>query len=493
MKTQIITLESHDDLISVRDRMSWAKTPRILLVIPKFEKLTLRQVDYKILQRHASTLGAQVGLVTRVRKIRAEAEALGIPVFESTGQAQRDVWSKPRRRRWVKKIPDQTLREKRDQAHVKEEAWRVHPVTRIIAFFVGVLSVLAIVTLFIPHAQITLSPVIKTQSVSLTVNASPSVKNVFITGNIPEHDKQIVVSDTQTIAVTSKGIVPQSHAKGSVVFRNLIQQAVTIPAGTVVSAGDVRFVTTDDVSTPVGVGKTITVTIQAVDGGSAGNVDAEAINSIEGQLGLSLSVTNPDPITGGRELSSVQANDDDRARLKKILLQMLEGTARQKISEELNSGDVLFGDTLTLTQSLSEKYDPPPGAAGAKLTLVMQAEFTAKYASAADVTQLATLALNAALPKGFHSVTDAVTVTNLSDPFLDTDGSSKWNIRVERDIAESFDSIQVIDLVKGLGINLAQSNLEERLPKESHPKLQLSPSWWRWVPLLPFRIEVVSS
>ena len=58
MKTQIITLESHDDLISVRDRLSWAKTPRILLVWPKYEKVTLRQVDLKILQRHAASLGA---------------------------------------------------------------------------------------------------------------------------------------------------------------------------------------------------------------------------------------------------------------------------------------------------------------------------------------------------------------------------------------------------------------------------------------------------
>jgi hypothetical protein len=118
MKTQIITLESHDDLISVRDRMSWAKTPRILLVWPKFEKVTLRQVDLKVLQRHASTLGAQLGLVTRQRRVRADAEALGIPVFTSTGEAQKVKWPKPRRRRWPRKAPDKTLREKREQVQV---------------------------------------------------------------------------------------------------------------------------------------------------------------------------------------------------------------------------------------------------------------------------------------------------------------------------------------------------------------------------------------
>src|SRR5688500_20307884 len=91
MRTQIITLESHDDLISVRDRMSWAKTPRILLVWPKYEKVTLRQVDLKVLQRHALSLGAQLGLVTRARRVRADAEALKIPVFESTGDRKSGV------------------------------------------------------------------------------------------------------------------------------------------------------------------------------------------------------------------------------------------------------------------------------------------------------------------------------------------------------------------------------------------------------------------
>src|SRR5512147_3161918 len=92
MKTQIITLESHDDLISIRDRMSWAKTPRILLVWPKSERIPLRPLDLKVLQRHAATLGAQLGLVTRHRNIRRESQALGIPVFISTGQAQRNPW-----------------------------------------------------------------------------------------------------------------------------------------------------------------------------------------------------------------------------------------------------------------------------------------------------------------------------------------------------------------------------------------------------------------
>src|SRR5512143_1837680 len=158
MKTQIITLESHYYLISVRDRMSWAKTPRILLVWPKYEKVTLRQVDLKVLQRHALSLGAQLGLVTRARRVREDAEALRIPVFESTGQAQRVSWPKPRRTRTriPRRAPRKDLREKQEYALVQEAAWRAQPAVRVGAFILGVASVLVLVALFIPRAQVSL-------------------------------------------------------------------------------------------------------------------------------------------------------------------------------------------------------------------------------------------------------------------------------------------------------------------------------------------------
>ena len=496
MKTQIITLESHDDLISVRDRLSWAKTPRILLVIPKYVKITLRQVDFKILQRHASSLGAQLGLVTRQRRIRAEAEALGIPVFESTGQAQRVTWTKSKRRKLPKNTrssPDRTLREKREQVQVKEEAWRAHPVTRILALLVGVVSVLAMVALFIPRAQVQLNPIVQTQSIVLPVIANPSVESVFITGSIPAREKRIVMNGAQKIVVTGEGAVPQSKSKGVVIFRNLTQNAISIPVGTVVIGNEIRFATMQEGALDAGVGKTIELPIEAMDGGIAGNLDVEAINAIEGRLALSMSVTNPEPLSGGRERSSVQATDADRARAKELLLKKLESDARASLLDELNSDDILFDETFTLIQILSEDYDPPAGAAGSQLTLTMQAEFSIRYATASDLTELASLALNASLPSGFHAASDAVTVSSETTPQLLDDGSLRWDVRAERKIVQSFDSAYVTHLVQGLGVRKAQSNLENNLPIESKPVIQLSPSWWRWVPLLPFRIEVITS
>jgi hypothetical protein len=492
MKTQIITLESHDDLISVRDRMSWAKTPRILLVWPKFEKVTLRQVDLKVLQRHASTLGAQLGLVTRQRRVRADAEALGLPVFTSTGEAQKVKWPKPRRRRWPRKAPDKTLREKREQVQVKEAAWRTHPVTRVLTFSVGVLSVLALVALFLPSAQVDLEPLRQTQSIEIPVNASPSVQSVFITGNIPAREKRIVVEGVQSIRVTGEGSVPQSKARGVVIFRNLTQSAVTIPIGTIVSSGDVRFVTTELGVINPGVGETAEIRVEAVEGGLAGNLEAEAIDVVEGRLGLSMSVTNTEPTSGGRERASVQATDTDRLRARQLLLGSLESDARAGLLEEVAPGDILFDETFAFSQIVSEVYDLPAGAAATQLTLTMQAEYTVLYADALDLTELASLALNASLPSGFLPASDTSTMEPVTDPRLFETGSLRWRMRAEREIIQQVNVVQVTQLIQGLPASAAQTRLEESLPLSSKPRVSLSPSWWPWVPIVPFRIEVVT-
>ena len=497
MKTQIITLESHDDLISVRDRLSWAKTPRILLVWPKYEKVTLRQVDLKVLQRHALSLGAQLGLVTRARRVRDDAEALGIPVFISTGQAQRLAWPRPRRRKWPRHAPRKDFREKREQIQAGEAAWRAAPAVRVGSFAVGVLAVLILVALFIPRAQVTLQPESKVQSVVLPVSASPAVESVFITGNIPAHELRTVVEGEQTITVTGEGVIPQSKAKGIALFRNLTQQAVTVTAGTVVRSADVeriRFVTTRAGTVDAGVGETLELPIEAVEGGLAGNLEAEAVNTVEGRLGLLLSVTNPEPLKGGRELASVQASEADRKRAKNLLLKKLEMDAHEVLSGGIDSGDTLFEDTFAVSQILSEEYDPPAGAVGTTLTLTMQVEYSVLYASASDLAELAALALNASLPSGFRaaSASDAITVKPVSVPSSGDNSSTRWTVRAERKIVQQINVGQVAQLIQGVASQKAQTQLEKSFPLAGSPEIALSPSWWPWVPIVPFRISVVT-
>jgi hypothetical protein len=160
----------------------------------------------------------------------------------------------------------------------------------------------------------------------------------------------------------------------------------------------------------------------------------------------------------------------------------------------LKPGDILLEETLAVSQILSEVYDPPAGAAGTKLTLTMQAEFSTLYAAAAELTELASLALNASVPAGFRAAPDsnALTLKRVTEPILNDDGFIRWTVRAERRVVRQINVSQVTQMIMGTRSQGAQSLLEKSLPLEDAPQISLSPSWWPWVPIVPFRISVLS-
>jgi hypothetical protein len=122
----------------------------------------------------------------------------------------------------------------------------------------------------------------------------------------------------------------------------------------------------------------------------------------------------------------------------------------------------------------------------------MQVEFSVQYANAADLTQLASLVLNASLPPGFIAASQAVTVKPVTNPILNEDGSAKWNMRAERRIMPQINTAQVTAMIQGFGAWDVESKLKNNLPLATAPEVQLSPSWWPWMPIVPFRISVVT-
>lgn len=494
MKTQIITLESHDDLISVRDRMSWAKSPRILLIWPRYEKVTLRPVDLRVLQQHAHYLGADLGLVTRRGGVRRDAEGFGIPVFDSTAAAQRDAW--PARRSTRRRGPRAArpnLRALRDEAHVKESEWRSKPFARVGFFAAGVLAVLALVALFVPRASIRLMPVSQQQSVALPVTASRSIQSVLITGSLPAHEITVTVAGTQSARITSQASVPQDKASGVARFTNLTQTALTIPAGTVVYSIEptaARFVTLNDTHLAGNVNAVVEVPIEALDAGAAGNLPANSIQAIDGGLGLSASVTNSEPTTGGSDRIAIAPSADDHKRVHDVLIGLLQTQAQKQIRDALGTKDLLLENTLKMGQVLEETYDPPAGQAGNLLTLSMRVEFSAQYVTGNDLTQLAEAALNASVPEGFAPAPATLMFRSVGTPALDGSGASHFDLQVERTVLHSIDPLEANALVRGLSPKAAVQVLQSKLPLAGAPEIDLTPSWWPWLPLIPFRIEV---
>jgi hypothetical protein len=70
MKTQVLQLDPHDDIISTRDKLGWKQTGRILLVWPRKGHVLTRRLDLVLLARHTASLGAQLALITRDPQVR---------------------------------------------------------------------------------------------------------------------------------------------------------------------------------------------------------------------------------------------------------------------------------------------------------------------------------------------------------------------------------------------------------------------------------------
>ena len=497
MKTQIITLESHDDLVSVRDRMSWAKSPRILLVWPRFERITLRPLDLRILQQHAEYLGADLGLVTRSGGVRRNAEGFGIPVFRSTAKAQREAWrSRPparaaRRRGPVKQLPE--LRAMKDSLRKGGASWTANAFARIGFFLLGVFAVLGLAAVFVPRATISLSPITRVQEMSLSAEADTAARPAIITTSLPAEEASVTVTATESVNVTSRAKVPQSKARGLAHFQNLTQVPLVIPVGTVVyevSSAGVRYATVNETRLEGTPNSFVEVPIEALSGGEAGNVPANAIEGIEGSLALSASVTNPEPVTGGSDRETIVPSESDRVGLRSRLLELLGADAAGKLQASIAEGDVLLENTLRMANMGEEAYDPPAGQPGSKLGLTMSVEFSAQYVKAEDLRRFAEASLNSSMPEGFQSVPDTLQIKLAQPPQVDQSSKSHLKLEVRRDLARKVDPLKANLLVRGVTPTTAVERLATALPLAHPPEIALSPEWWPWLPLIPFRITV---
>lgn len=495
MKTQIIQLEPHDDYVSIRDKMSWSKTPRILLVWPVHGRVSLRLLDLKLIQRHAGFLGARLGLVTNRAEVKGEAMEFDIPFFSSTTIAQRETWETERphlrfRRRGQK--PD--LKALRNQIRPLKSGLNSHPVFRLLFFTIGVLAALVVGAAFIPRANITLTPISHIQAVTLPVVANKKVQRIYLTGSVPAHEVRVLVDGSQTIAATGSTVISLDKASGFARFRNLTDARVFIPSGTIIRTQVepvVRFITMQAGEVAPGIDQTADLPIYAMDPGVGGNLNANELQAIEGSLGLSLAVTNPEHTTGGREQLVMAPSPDDRERVKNLLLTSLIGDVKTRSHNTLSTGDIIFSDTIQLSQIREETYSPPEGQPGSKLTIKMQVEYIFFYTSHEDLIGLARAVLSTSTPEGLIPIPDTLNIILIDKPVTDDTGLTRWQMRFEQQYQERMDIFNTIQMVQGRTLKNASRQLEGGLPISKTPLITLTPTWWPWLPIAPFRISVI--
>jgi len=502
VKTQIIRLDVHDDFISTRDKMGWGQTGRILLIWPESGHVLNRQLDLVLMQRHSQSLGAQLALVANDPQVRAHAYDLAIPVFKSLGHAQRGQWRVARRRRAPRRPaiqppegPPQDLRAIRQELRPAAPAWLERVEVRVGVFSLGVLAVLALAAALLPGARLTLQPVIRPQSLTLEVSADPNLQTNNLSGSIPARPYTIVVEGRDFLLSQGTQRVPEKAASGQVLFTNLTERAIAIPSGSVVrTVGEdpQRFVTTRSGNMPGGIGNTLSLPVRAVQAGEIGNLPSDSLVAIEGPLGLDLTANNPQPTSGGSSRQAAAPTAFNRRQLYERLEQELRATALSEAQLQLQTGDLLFTSTITLTQVLEQAYDPPALQPSERLNLSLRLEYQVLTALQTDLQTLAISLLDAGLPQGYAPLPETLSIKHLSSPEAGSDAKVTWRIQLERQARAQIAPSQATVMVLGLPPQQAAMRLTAGLPLQSEPQIALAPRWWPRLPLLPFRIAVDS-
>ncbi len=485
--------------------MGWGQTTRILLVWPQRANMLNRRLDLTLIKRHSTALGSQLALVTRDRNVRIQASELDIPVYKNVREAEQSRWRRPRKRRkrtnttpisitYGERRRKLNLSVMREQAHPTTPRWLRNPVFRISVFTLGVLSMLVVAAIFIPSAEIFVTPTSKTEMVTIDVNASSDQKTVDLSGAVPAYLESVVVEGRDRTPATSETTIPRQTASGRATFDNLTDKEVNVPAGTVVSTqGDspIRFATTKDVIIPAA-SMGVTIPIEAIQSGSIGNVPSEKIVAIEGPLGLNLSVINHLSTSGGSDYTTTTPNADDYQKVYDQLLSSLRETAQNEFELNANPGDISLSQNPIQHQALEESYTPEFGEPADHLDLSLRVEFKFPFADGADLYQLGQIVLERHISEDFTPRPETLKITQVTQPVSQPSGKSTWRIQASWQTGANLNETEAIAIILGLAPEQALQQLDDHSPIKAGTEIHLTPDWWPRLPVLPFRINIIN-
>jgi|GEM_PF-4657975 hypothetical protein len=218
-------------------------------------------------------------------------------------------------------------------ALIKSLRWRAG-LRRFLAFSLLLLLLallLAAAVLLLPAATVTLTVAAAPIDGQVTLLAGPD--QPVNSSHVPALLLQVQRTGKAHGTATGQSSVPGARATGQVVITNHGPAPITVPLGTLLRGPrGVDFTTTADATIPPvnaqSVANQVPVPVQAVTGGSAGNVAAGAISAFAAASAFpTLTVTNPLPTTGGSDRQVLAVRPSDIVVVEDQLRALLEHQA----------------------------------------------------------------------------------------------------------------------------------------------------------------------
>jgi hypothetical protein len=490
MKTTLIQVNPNDDLISVKEKMQWNPSGRILLVVPRINHAIQSPLDLQRIVRSARRLGAQVAISTPQKALRRLAEGQNIIVFSSVIAAQKNEWkeelqlSKSKQRsakiRLVEKgKPFKTRIEK------ESNNWQT-----IMFFFIGVLAPILLILLLLPQAIVNVYPKSLVRNVDLNLIAKNTEVGSPDSGVIPATLQTLTLEVEDGIPTTGRTTIAVEFAQGILRVTNLSDRPVTIPAKMRIRTSVspiIVFQTLQGALLEGGADKFVDVPIEAVEPGMKGNIIENSILTVEGELSQLIRVNNPTPTSGGTdvEVNAVAASDFEtlKARLGSKLKSLYP--ARYLKNEIFYISDSI--QILSKEETLSSEVDDPAD----QLNLKIKEEISLLAIKNADIRKYIESMAMSTIPAGYESVSGSL---QFSLPtkwnFDNTAQAAMSSIKVTQMIRRIIDANSIKAQIAGKSVKKAISFIDDSVQADEPPRISIKPAIWAWLPLIPSQIEV---
>lgn len=424
-----IQLEANEDAASVRDRLSFVRGQRVLLVWPEVGTALTRKLDLVLVQREAMRLAIRLALVTHDAEVTRHAQELNISTFETIGASERSKWKRGRSKAFISRsqrptdsidaedlMPVASRIRQDDETPAQRRRQRV---LRRLLVIVAVIAVAGVGYVVVPSAVVTIVPVILSESVTIAISADPTADSAFVdveNGIIPALTLRVQIEERASVPTSGQRTLTDTRAQGSVVFVNKTNGAVTIPAGAFISTSagtPILFRTLEDALIPAGIGLQTEVRIEAVDEalGTVGNVESGLINTVLGPLADSVDVRNIAPTGGGENRVIRTVSDADHARLIATLRQQMQNRAFTEMLPRLSDSQFIIPETIFIAEERPDWqiFDAPIGANADSVSLTMRAVVQATAVDEQLAQQVAFARFAQQIPRGYTIRPDSLT------------------------------------------------------------------------------------
>lgn len=215
MKLQILYLEHFDDRVSAGEKLNWVRADRVLMVWPARGEVMTSKLDLRLLQRQASALRVQLGLVSHDPAVRRHARDLGMPVFDDLENLPDQRWLKanaPARPALEQVEPAHIRRERLETRRRREDtdsglSARGHRTM----FGVALGALLIMAAAILPSAQVIVAPETRSIELAWEFPLDPAEADDQ-TGNRPFMDERtVVVSGTHRVATIAARTSPSTN------------------------------------------------------------------------------------------------------------------------------------------------------------------------------------------------------------------------------------------------------------------------------------------